>query len=169
MSKQIITSSKTARKQIPLMFRLVKNMNSWEYGTNNLDIGGGPYNKFTDKLAEIGVTNWVYDPYNVPLDVNCLVLETVISAGGADTVTLSNVLNVIKRAEHRQEVLTLAKSHLKANGRCFITVYEGDGNGNRRKTRDGWQEHRKLSTYEIEIVKVFGCCHRFGKILVAYV
>ena len=38
----VITSAKTARKQVPAIYKLVKRTFGWEEGSVNFDIGGGP-------------------------------------------------------------------------------------------------------------------------------
>ena len=65
----------------------------------NLDYGGGKYNAGTAYLYHNGIRNLIYDKFNRTKEHNKLILEEVKEMGGVDTVTLLNVLNVIKEKE----------------------------------------------------------------------
>ena len=52
------------------------------------------------------------------------VLRAVKRNGGADTVTCSNVLNVIKEHDIRMRVLRNIRDLMKPSGTAYITVYE---------------------------------------------
>lgn len=142
---------KTARKQVPAIYRKVKNLSGWYAGTVNLDIGGGPYNLFTEKLAEEGVVNLIYDPKNRSDEHNEAILTLLQDK--ADTCTISNVLCVIEDPNERKQVLEFAKEH--TSGMVYITVYEGDKSGVGNKTRDGYQNNREIEDYLEEIMEVF--------------
>lgn len=111
---------------------------------------GGRFDKALKELAQHGVENIVWDPYNRPPEHNEGALRRVLR--GTTTATVAKVLNVIAEPEIRAVVIRLAT---KA-GRAYFHVYEGDGSGVGKKTRDGWQEHRKLATYLPEVAKHFG-------------
>ena len=142
------TSANTSINQrIPALFKKV----DWKEGTTNLDYGCGKYPWYAaDYIAKKGVLNVSYDPYNYPIT------EKIISGQKFDTVTLSNVLNVIEDYRDRIHVLEQCKEYLKYGGTLYITVYEGDRSGEGRETKpDCWQENRKLKSYIDEVMEVF--------------
>lgn len=144
--KQQYTSARTCLRHIPALHKALLHLGVWGKGSVNLDLGGGAYDLATELLAEHGVENLVYDPYNRSDEWNQRVLARL--SKGADTVTLSNVLCVIKEASIRTELLRFAARH--AN-KTFIRVYEGDHSGKGAPTRAGWQENRPLASYLGEI------------------
>ena len=111
--------------KLPAIF----NMVHFEPGTINIDYGGGKFDNVADYLTQYDVINLVYDPYNRSKEHNKEVLRTCKAAGGADTATCSNVLNVIKEPEVRKNVLENIKKIVKPTGTVYITVYEGSGKG----------------------------------------
>lgn len=149
--------------KLPALF----NMVDFEEGSINLDYGGGRFDNVAEYLEkEYGATNLVYDKYNRSAEHNRSVLEQVRKNGGADTVTCSNVLNVIAEESERLAVLRNCKRYLKAGGNCYITVYEGNGSGEGRETKAGYQLNRKTKDYEEEIKKVFSNVTRRGKLFI---
>lgn len=148
----------------PSVFKLVK---SWEPGTINLDYGGGKFDTGTDYLSQYDVINLVYDPYNRTSDHNREVLKLIRENGGADTVTCSNVLNVIKEPEVRANVISNIKKLLKSNGTAYFTVYIGDKSGEGKVTKSGYQLNRDTKDYIPEIEEVFGDVSRKGKLIIA--
>ena len=95
---QEYSSAKTSIKQIPAGFRIIDKHFGWQPGTVNLDIGGGKYDLMTDALKEKGVKNLIYDPFNRPLEHNLKIIEE-LEDHTMDTVTMFNLLNVIKEFE----------------------------------------------------------------------
>lgn len=164
---QEFTSEKTSINvsKVPAVFKEVKH---WTPGTINLDYGGGRADTAAEYLAPMDVINLVYDPYNRTPEHNKEVIRTVRKAGGADTATCSNVLNVIKEPEVRQNVLQNIKKLVKPNGTVYITVYEGSGKGNEGPTKSGYQLNRKTEGYLDEIKQVFPDAVRKGKLIVAH-
>ena len=148
--------------KLPAVFKLVQFMP----GTINLDYGGGKFDNATEYLAEQDVINLIYDPYNRSAEHNAEVLDTIRSAGGADTATCSNVLNVIKEPEVRNNVLANIKKLLKPSGVAYITVYEGKGVEG--PTRSGYQLGRRTADYVDEIASVFSDVEKRGKLIIAY-
>lgn len=163
VSNQEFTSAGTSIRQVPAVFKQVKFIP----GSMNLDYGGGRYDDATNFLANQGVTNLVYDPYNRSAEHNSSVIREVEENGGADTATLANVLNVIKEPYIRKEVLQNVKSLLKPGGVCYIMVYEGDRTGNNTPTSKGFQLNRKTSEYLEEIQEVFSNVNIKGKLIIA--
>lgn len=146
--------------RVPAIFKKIP----WVNGTLNLDYGGG-----TPESAAIAdgffvkqgldVTNLVYDKFNQTAEHNREVLNAVRANGGADTATLSNVLNVIKEPEVRLDILNHIKSLLKPNGKLYIYGYEGGtkdkGKGGRETASDQYQTFMPTKDYLAEIHEVF--------------
>ena len=161
---QEFTSENTSinSNKLPAIFHLV----DFKPGTMNLDYGGGKFDNATEYLAEMNVTNLVYDPFNRSADHNKMVLSKIRSNGGADTATCSNVLNVIKEPEARINVLKNIAKLVKSSGTVYITVYEGSGSNEGAPTKSGYQLNRKTADYLEEIESVFSDVKRRGKLIV---
>lgn len=161
---QEFTSEKTSinSNKLPAIFHLV----DFKPGTMNLDYGGGKFDNATEYLAEMNVTNLVYDPFNRSADHNKNVIANIRSNGGADTATCSNVLNVIKEPEARINVLKNIAKLVKSSGTVYITVYEGSGSNEGSPTKSGYQLNRKTADYIEEISSVFSDVKRRGKLIV---
>ena len=162
---QEYTSANTSINSVklPAIFSMV----NFKPETINLDYGGGKFDNATTALEGKGVTNLVYDPYNRSSGHNKDVIDTVRKNGGADTVTCSNVLNVIKEPEARKAVIRNIYSLLKNSGTAYFTVYEGTGKGNEGPTRSGYQLNKKTGDYVEEISSVFPSVSRHGKLIIA--
>jgi len=165
MIKQEYTSANTSinKNRVPALFHQVTFSN----GTVNLDYGGGKYDTATEYLVSQGVTNLIYDPYNRTAEHNQAVIDRVIQMGGADTVTCSNVLNVIKEKEVRLNILQNIRMLLKANGILYIKVYTGDGTGIGKVTKAGYQLNRKTTAYLNEIQTIFPNARQKGELIIA--
>ncbi len=129
-------------------------------GGVNLDIGGGKYDIATRELDKHGVKNLIYDPFNRTPEHNCDVMKAVNAAGGVDTVTILNVLNVIKEQFNRKCVLMMAYESLKPGGTVIILIYEGSKkNANpgvsRSTGNDRWQNFQNRTFYFDEIKPIF--------------
>lgn len=162
---QEFTSENTSinSTKLPAVFKMI----SFEPGTVNLDFGGGRFDNVADYLTQYDVINLVYDPYNRTKEHNQEVVSTLKKAGGADSATCSNVLNVIKEPEVRQNVLQNIKKLVKPNGKIYITVYEGTGKGDEGPTKSGYQLNKKTADYLEEIQQVFPDATRKGKLIQA--
>jgi len=165
VDQQEFTSANTSRNQPPALFShpaLSKNK-----GLRNIDIGGGRFEKGTQRLAEKhGIESHVFDPYNRSKEHNDSVHE-MFTQNPADMATVANVLNVIKEPHHRQEVIRNAHKYIKDDGEAYFSVYEGNNSGKGGLSRDGWQENRPTSTYVDEIKKVFPHVTLSGKAIIA--
>jgi hypothetical protein len=161
MIEQTHTSQHTSRKQVAALLKRV----AWIPGTRNLDYGGGKWDLGTAHLATLGVENLVYDPYNRTPDHNSAVLERLF-AHPPDSVTLANVLNVIREREIRLLILERIRTLVKPRGTVLIACYRGEGD-TPGVTRDGWQENRPLSTYLPEVREAFPDAALAGGIIVA--
>ena len=164
-SKQEYTSANTSinSSKLPAIFRLV----NFRPHTINLDYGGGRFDNATEYLKGENVENLIYDPYNRTKEHNDKVIEKIRQNNGADTCTLSNVLNVVKEKEIRQEILKNIQELLKDDGTLYITVYEGTGNADEKETKAGYQLNRKTRDYIEEIEDVFRNVTKKGKLIIA--
>jgi len=150
----------------PAIVKLVTKIDGWRMGSINVDFGCGAHPEIMSEILyrEHGVYNMPVDPH-WGFDPDIKLLNII----GAGSVTISNVLNVIKEKKLRLNLLRQAK---KIRARLnYITVYEGDKSGKGRETKpDCWQENRKTESYMNEIKKVFGAgqVHRLGKLIIVY-
>ncbi|MBR1566046.1 MAG: hypothetical protein IJ649_04700, partial [Oscillospiraceae bacterium] len=124
-------------------------------GGVNIDVGGGRFDNVTEYLAEKGTTNYIFDPYNRGDDYNRRTLMYLTGGSHADTATCSNCLNVIREAAARANVILECAKAIKPDGKAYFTVYEGDGSGEGKVTKSGWQENRKTASYAEEIGRYF--------------
>lgn len=132
-----------------------------------IDFGGGRFDNAVNYLKDKDITLLVYDPYNRSAEHNKEVLRVIRENGGADAAINSNVLNVIKEPEARQQVLKNIKKLVKPGAPIYITVYEGSGKGNEGPTKSGYQLNRKTADYMDEIGRVFSNVKRKGKLITA--
>ena len=163
---QTTTSAKTCQRHKPAVLRMVDKLDRWIFGTTNLDVGGGKYEVQTEWLKNRGVRNLVYDPFNRSDAHNAWVMAE-LAIQQADTVTLSNLLNVLETDCLRMGVLRFARDHLLPGGKCYITVYEGNKSWEGKHTSRGWQENRPLCSYGLLVQGIFPNYKRRGKIIVA--
>ena len=162
----MITSANTSinKNKVPALFKMVE----WEPGTVNVDYGAGKYDTASEYLLERHVWNFSVDPYNRTHKENLEAQVWIECAGGADTVTCSNVLNVIQNKKDRFDCIFRCWEMLKYGGTAYFTVYEGDKSGIGRQTgKDQWQENRKTEDYIREILEVFPTVWRRGKLIIA--
>lgn len=149
---QKYTSAKTSIKQIPAGFKIVDKYFGWQPNTINLDIGGGKYDLMTKKLLKKNVINLVYDPYNRSLKHNLKVIYKIFDTE-VDTVTIFNVLNVIKEYEIQLNLLKLAFNALKKNGMVFVRSTYKNPNKASGVTKSGTFQHYNTQKEYLEIVK----------------
>lgn len=145
----------------------IYNMVNFPKGAVVLDYGGGKFDNAVAYLDSIGCKGYVYDPYNRSAEHNREVIKTIRANGGADITLCSNVLNVIKEPEARQNVLENIKKLTKPSGKVYITVYEGKGDGAEGPTKSGYQLNRKTAGYVDEVKEVFPEASRKGKLICA--
>lgn len=146
-----INYAATSIKQVPALFKKVY----WMDGTTNLDIGGGKYDLGSEYLSTKGVMNLILDPY-CRSEIQNRIVTNLLSSRKVNTVTISNLLCVIKSKAERGRILRSAKNHLRKNGLCYISIYEGDKSGIGKKTTiNTWQNNKKLHEYYDEITKIF--------------
>ena len=161
--KQKISSSGTSLNQVPALHKDSRI----EWGDTNVDIGAGAYEAATEFLKEKGVTNYKWDPYNQPEEVNRATLQYLKDGNKADTATCANVLNVIAEKDARLNVILQAAKAIKEDGKAYFMVYEGDGSGAGKGTTKGWQNNLKTREYVDEIKTYFDNVEQHGKLIVA--
>jgi hypothetical protein len=156
VNDQTISSMDTSinNAKIPALFSIVDKKIGWKSHTINFDIGGGKYDNVCDYMADRCVAHLIYDPFNRSKAHNIQSITAAVYYG-AYTVTISNVLNVIKERKVRIYILTQASYVLKTNGTVYIKVYEGDGTGRGKRTTKGWQNNMPTKSYLSEVKKVF--------------
>lgn len=154
--------------KLPTIFGLVQKLGGFKQGTMNLDYGGGRFDNAAQYLKDYDVLNLVYDPFNRSKEHNKDVLDFVKKNGGADTVTCSNVLNVIKEPENRLSVIKNCDRLVKSGGTVYFTVYEGSGSGEGKANdkRKSYQTNMKTEDYQKELEQVFGSVTRKGKLFI---
>ena len=145
----------TSTNQVPALFSKV----DWSRVSVNLDWGGGKYSKGTDYLAEKDVINLVYDPYNRPVDHNEEILKQAYNTE-IDSITCSNVLNVIKSKAERTKLLkqlwvivASQKFHFNKYPPIYFSMYEKNQNG--IPDEDLPQTNMRTGKYIPEIYKQF--------------
>lgn len=164
---QAYTSASTSinSTKVPAVFRKV----NWAPNEINLDYGGGKFDTATEYLRAKKVGNIIIDPYNRTEEHNREAEAEVLYLGGADSATLSNVLNVIDSEFARFQCLHEVRRLMKTNAPIYITVYEGDRSGVGKMTKkDCWQNNRKLHDYLDEVRFVFGKAFITNGMIVAY-
>ena len=154
--------------KLPTIFGLVQKLGGFKQGTMNLDYGGGRFDNAAQYLKDYDVLNLVYDPFNRSKEHNKDVIDFVKKNGGADTITCSNVLNVIKEPENRLSVIKNCDRLVKNGGIVYFTVYEGSGSGEGKANdkRKSYQTNMKTEQYQEELEKVFKDVKRKGKLFI---
>lgn len=131
-----------------------------------IDFGAGRYDAAGEYLTDMlpGVKYFPQDRYNRTEAENerARCAAEVLQADGI----CANVLNVIAEPEARAELLAMMAAMVR--GVCVVGVYEGDGTGEGRRTTKGWQNNRKLATYEPEVREHFANVVRKGGMLVCW-
>ena len=163
--RQRITSAATSVNIVPAVFKTKAFFTGKT--DRNLDIGGGRFDTASEWLRDnLGVMNFVYDPFNRDDDHNEAVLAA-FKQHPADTVTVANVLCVIAEADVRKDVIQLAYDHLRDGGKAFFSIYEGDKSGIGGVTTKGWQNNRLSRDYLSEIEAVFSDVASKGRVIIA--
>jgi len=94
------------------------------------------------------------DPFHVSEEDNEERLAFIHRNDGADTGTLSNVLNVIKEKDIRLAILNELADYVKRGATCIITVYAGSKanreRGGRQTTKDSWQNFATMQDLYLE-------------------
>ena len=107
-------------------------------------------------LKQFDVMNLVFDPFNRKKEHNKEVLDIISEAGGADSCTCCNVLNVIDGDDAKITALRNMNRLVKSGGMIYIQTYKGpDGSGVGKETTKGWQENKKTQLYLPLVQKVF--------------
>lgn len=153
-TNQRITSANTSinSKRVPALFK----HRAFKPEGFIVDIGGGKWDNAVDYvLTTYGNHMWVYDPYNRTRRHNKIVEYHCNELGGFDTVTCSNVLNVIEDESDQDIVIRNCYNMLKPGGTAYFYIYEGDKSRNGRETRAGYQCNRPAADYMLQIAVIF--------------
>jgi len=174
---QEFSSEKTSRKQVAQIHTFMVNKGLIKPDVLMLDWGGGKYDVSKDFIQSNveGVTFLTYDPFNRSSSHNAEVLSEVEANGGADIITLANVLNVIKEKEIREQTIQKIYKQLKKGGTFYISVYKApksneyveDGDVVGQMTKDGWQNAQPIGYYLPEVKKYFPNAYVKNNIIIA--
>lgn len=115
-------------------------------GETNLDYGGGKFDVTTEFLAQYGVQNAIYDPFNRSQEHNEQVLSKTYK-----TATICNVLNVIKEKFIRQNCILHCLEFVQQA--IYISVYY-DCKKQEGATSKGYQMHKPIDFYFQEIQEI---------------
>lgn len=159
-SKQTASGNGSFNKgqgRVPALFKKI----SWSPNTVNFDYGCGyksTQERISEFLADKGVEYIGFDKFNqTPAEQN-EAWAAIEEAGGADTATCANVLNVVKERDVRvNEIIANVYDVLKSGGTAYFDVYEGDKSGAGGQTgKDNYQLKRPIDGYVEEVAEVFG-------------
>jgi hypothetical protein len=168
--EQEISSAATSINENKLPATFSKDFVKLEEGTVNADIGGGAFDNATEELADRGVENLIYDPFNRSREHNDAVVER-IRDGGSDTATINNVLNVVQEAGNRDKIIRQASNALKEDGTAYFLIYQGSADnqkrGGRKTGKDRYQNFKPAKSYVKEIEKHFDKVTVKGNIIIA--
>lgn len=169
VQEQEYDSALTSQNQLPGGVKAVANV--LKPGTINLDYGGGKYDQAIEYLKGLDIINLVFDPFNRTTEHNKEVLDVIKEAGGADSCTCCNVLNVIDGDAAKLTALRNMKRLVKTGGKIYIQTYEGSdkvevedektgklkkkASGVGKVTTKGWQENKETKMYLPIVQKVF--------------
>lgn len=137
-----ITSAATSINHVPRLFKRYHSM----LGSSNLDFGGGKYDTTNEFLWDLGITNYIIDPYNRSMEYNV----TSIQASGIRSITCCNVLNVIDSTGDLHDCIRSLKilSEARNNAPIFISIYEGDRSNSSTYKRTGCcQRNQTMPNY----------------------
>jgi hypothetical protein len=167
---QSVTSEATSRgnaNRAPATYKIVQSRDGWEPGTLNADIGSGPFPHMTEALRQSGVENVMWDPFGLDSETNNRAAER-FRGGKADTVTVNNVLNIMKKRD-REATIKRASDALKPDGTAYFYVYVPTGaDGKWRQTgKNQGQTYMKAEAYIPEIEKYFAQVERKDKLITA--
>jgi len=141
---------KSSLNQIPALFKLMKEVGAWEEVYRNLDWGAGKYDTASEWLYEnCDVNNIKYDPLNRTEENNKSELS-YSRRHSVQTVTLSNVLNVLDYQERGLCLQNLKSKWPSALASLWVSVYVPG------KTKHSQvQQNMKLEDYLPQIKEYF--------------
>lgn len=160
--KQEYTSKDTSINRVNAIYTQL----TYKKGARVLDYGGGKYDTNKEYLAKQGIQLDVYDPYNRSEQHNTKVIHKY-KAKAPDYIVCSNVLNVIKEKEIIVDILNKIDSLCDNNTLVHIAVYEGDGSGIGKVSKDDcWQRNAKASSYIPILKRVFAMVKKKGNMFI---
>lgn len=161
---QEFTSADTSLNQVSGALR--HGVKEGLIGENNLEIGIGKFDKGTEFLAENGIRNTGLDPFNRDAAENQATIDRIASGERFDSVVAANVLNTIKEAEVRLNVVRQAARALAPDGTALFSVYR-DRSKSEGPTARGYQLHKPASFYLPAIRKAFNDVTVNGDMIIA--
>ena len=164
--EQSITSAATSRKIVPHTIGWGDKHGTWKAGNTNFDIGSGKFSDMSQAMKDRGVTNLHYDPFWQTSEDNQAAIDAAL-ANSPDTVTVNNILNVIKEPDARRQVIRQAAKAVDQAGTAFFLIYESDKSGVGKDTRDGYQVNARAETYMDSIKEFFDNVRRDGHLIIA--
>lgn len=155
--EQEVSSAATSinKGKLPAAYGKLRKIGAFLKGMKVVDIGGGRFDNAVESLKKEGVDLKVYDPFNRSSAHNQKVADAV-KGGQADAAVNNNVLNVIKERENQLLVVEQSHDAVKAEGKAYFSVYEGNKSGTGKATKQGFQHNKKVSEYVELIEEVFG-------------
>jgi len=132
----------------------------------NVDLGGGKYDLGTEYLRDKDITNLVIDPYNRSPEFNDA-NEEIARNNKVSSVTVNNVLNVIREPEEREKVIRKAKSFLTHGGKAFFLIHYKSGKEAKETKKGDWQNHMHPKEYVPEINNYFDDVIVKGNLIIA--
>jgi hypothetical protein len=161
---QRYTSAATALpNNRPAIMRAVEALGGWVSGAVNVDFGAGRSRWMDDALAEVGVRNLRYDPFNQAASAN---FDTVLQATDrpADTVTVANVLNVIYPEPAIVQTVRQVAKLLKPDGVAYFWFHFEPGKKAGPSGRpDSWQWHQRAGWYLPKVLEHFDRAEVIGQ------
>lgn len=163
---QSISSAATTRKIVPHTIGWGDKHGIWKSGNTNFDIGSGKFSDMSQAMVDRGVENLHYDPFWQSSQDNQESIDKALFSS-PETVTVNNILNVIKEPEAQRQVIRQAAKAVDQNGTAFFLIYEGDKSGAGKETRDGYQVNAKAETYLDAVREFFDNVRRDGHLIIA--
>lgn len=135
-------------RKLPAIYSKIESVLSIKPGSLVFDVGGGKFNNAIEYMKKtFSADVIIYDKFNRTSEYNEKSLQ-LLKSRKADISVISNVLNVIKEYNIKEECIQLAVENTKKNGLVIIKIYEGNKSGVGNETKKNcWQENKKTEDY----------------------
>lgn len=151
--KQQYSSKNTSIKQVAAYYKKAIKHEILGNAEQVFDYGCGGYLQLLNDYA--GAHNYCvigYDPYNQTTEHN---IQAMLMVKGCNMVVCNNVLNVLTDKDMHRAIQELKGLSVIAQSPVYITVYEGNGTGQGRETKqDCYQRNEKKEAY-IQVLKQY--------------
>jgi hypothetical protein len=139
----MLNSGQTSRSQVPASFRMIP----WKRGSRNMDLGCGKYPELlmASLALDHEVNSLAWDPVWFPNWVHGFEPDT--HKNPVDTITVNNVLNVLKFDNDIQAIIDKVYMFGNEDTTVYFLIYEGDRSGVGRDTKCGYQRNQKTKDY----------------------